>query len=98
NNGEVLGKHYKSFLSRPSKKEYFNATLKKKFLKNLVDVNGGVYYEPTEISAIPENLKTRRTSTSIFREEYLWDIPMMFLLALILLSAEWIYRRRKGLP
>jgi len=96
--GEVIGKHYQSFLSRPSKEEFFNATLKKKFLNNLVEANGGIYYDHTEFGNIPENLKTRRTSTSVFREEYLWDIPMLFLLALILLSAEWIYRRRKGYP
>ena len=96
--GQVIGKHYQSFLSRTSKDEFFNATLKRKFLENLVEANNGVYYTPSEFENIPVNVQTRKTSTSIYRNEYLWDMPILFILALIVLSIEWIYRRRKGLP
>jgi uncharacterized membrane protein len=96
--GQVIGKHYQSFLSRTSKEEFFNATLKRKFLENLVEANDGVYYAADELESIPVNVQTRKTSTSVFRNEYLWDMPLLFILALIILSIEWIYRRRKGLP
>lgn len=96
--GQSLGKHYQSFLSRNSKREFFNATLKKKYLENLVEANGGEYYSMLDYNRIPTNVITRKTSTSVYRNEYLWDMPILFLLALILLSIEWIYRRRKGLP
>jgi len=97
-NGEIIGKHYQSFLSRPSKKEFYNATLKRGFLENLAELNGGMYYEPFEAEDIPANLMTRKTKTSIYRTEYLWDLPLIFLLLVILFSAEWISRRQKGLP
>ncbi len=97
-NGNVIGRESRHFLSRPSKKEYVDATLKKNFLVNLALTTGGRYYTPEEVSEIPSNLKTRKTVRSILTTEYAWDTPLVFLLILILLSAEWIYRRRRGLP
>jgi len=96
--GEFLGSHNQSILVRPTKKEFYDATLRRRFLAGLARESGGVYYTPEEAAALPVNLKTRKTSTSILREEYIWDMPFLFILALLLLSAEWIYRRRKGLP
>ncbi len=95
--GEV-GRHRQTFLVRPSRKEFYDATLKRSFLENLAAANGGFYYAPAQAGTIPVNLRSRRTSTSIFHAEYLWDMPLLWGLVILLLSAEWIYRRRKGLP
>lgn len=96
--GEVIGQATRSFLARPSGREYYDATLKKPFLENLARTAGGFYHSPEEASDLPELLRSRRTNTSIYRAEYLWDMPLLFGMILMLLSAEWIYRRRKGLP
>lgn len=95
--GEV-GRHTQHFVVRPSRQEYYDATLKRAALEHLAGTSGGVYYEPSDAGEIPANLRGRRTSTSVYRAEYLWDMPLLFGLVLVLLSAEWIYRRRKGLP
>jgi hypothetical protein len=94
----VLNSQPSSFLVRPSNKEFYDATLKRAFLENLATTAGGRYYTPEDADAIPNNLRSRRTSTSIFHAEYLWDMPLLFGLVILLLSAEWMYRRRKGLP
>ena len=86
------------FLVRPSGEEYFDATQKKDFLIRLAGSNDGYYYTPEEADQIPDALRSRKTSTSVYRAEYLWDMPALWLLILLLLSAEWVYRRRKGLP
>lgn len=93
-----LGTFTQPFLVRPSQREFNDATLKRAFLQNLTAANNGFYYEPEEADNIPENLRGRRTSTSIYHAEYLWDMPLLWGLIILLLSAEWIYRRRKGLP
>ena len=93
-----VGKQTRSFLVRPSNKEFYDATLKRAFLEGLAAANDGFYYAPDEVEAIPVNLRSRRTSTSIYRVEYLWDMPLIFGLVILLPSIEWIYRRRKGLP
>lgn len=86
------------FLVRPSKAETYNATLKQPFLEHLATTAGGQYYAAEATGDLPEALRSRRTSTSIFHADYLWDLPLLFLLALGLLIGEWAYRRRKGLP
>ena len=96
--GETVGTHARSFLVRPSKREFYDATLKRPFLESLAEASGGAYYAPARAGAIPDRLRSRRTSTSVYHAAYLWDLPLLFGLVLLLLSAEWIWRRRKGLP
>ncbi len=97
-NGDVIGTESQHFLSRYSKKEYYDATLKRRFLTELAESTGGRYYSADQVSEIPSNLTNRKTARSILTIETAWDMPFLFLLILILLSAEWIYRRRRGLP
>jgi hypothetical protein len=96
--GSEVGRQTQSFLVRPSRKEYYDAVLKRPFLERLADEAGGYYYTPNDAGAITTNLRSRRTSTSIFTIDYLWDMPILYGMVLVLLSAEWIWRRRKGLP
>jgi len=96
--GTEIGSQTRSFLVRPSNKEFYDATLKRTFLEGLVAANDGVYYAPADVEDLPVNLRSRRTSTSIYHAEYLWDMPLLFVLVIALLSIEWMYRRRKGLP
>ena len=96
--GAFIGSDYQSFLAANSKKEFYNATLKKEFLQNLAKETNGVYYDPSGTSDIALNLKTKKSETSIIKSNYLWDMPILFLLALLILCIEWLYRRRQGLP
>ena len=95
--GRLLGSARQTILVRSSKKEYYNASLNKNFLEDIAQKSGGIYYNPTNSGEIPLNLKTRKAETSITKTEYLWDMPFIFILAVTLLAAEWMYRRRKGL-
>ena len=97
-NGEFIARQQQSFLSKTSKKELYNATLKRTFLEDLANTSNGIFYEPSQINSIPVNLKNRKSNTSVYRTNYLWDTPLLFLIVVVLLSAEWIYRRQKGLP
>ncbi len=96
--GAEIGIDRQRFLVRPSRREYYDAVLKRPFLEHLAEKARGFYYAPEDADAIAPNLRGRRTSTSIFTIDYLWDMPFLFGLVLVLLSAEWIFRRRKGLP
>ena len=87
-----------SFLVQAPTEEFRDATLKQDFLKRLAASSGGYYYEYEEAGQIPASLRGRRTSTSIYRTEYLWDMPVIWIAIFLLLSIEWVYRRRKGLP
>ncbi len=97
-NNRRLGSDRQTILVRSSKKEYYNASLKREFLENISKLSGGMYYNPNDSGDILLNLKTRKAETSVTKTEYLWDMPFIFIFAVLLLAAEWIYRRRKGLP
>ena len=96
--GAVIGKQRRSLLARPSKKEFQDAVLKRQYLETLTETAGGFYYAPANAGDIPRNLRERETPATVFDQEYVWDAPLLFLLAITVLSIEWIYRRRKGLP
>ncbi len=92
--GRVVGRQKRSFVARPDQAEFFDATLKRSHLERMA----AHYYTPDEADMVPTNLRERRTSTSVFNGEYLWDMPALFILSILLLCAEWLYRRRQGLP
>ncbi|ARA93630.1 hypothetical protein AWN76_010970 [Rhodothermaceae bacterium RA] len=98
--GEVgrMGRAAQRFLVRPSRREFYDATLRRVLLERLATTSGGRYYAPAEAVAIPEELRSRRTSTSVYRAEPLWDLPILFGLLVLMLLGEWAYRRRRGLP
>lgn len=93
-----IGRATRTFLVRPPKSEYTDAVLKQPFLEHLAEDAGGFYYDVDNAHTVAENVRSRRTSTSIYRVDYLWDLPILFAMALVLWSSEWIWRRRKGLP
>ena len=90
---ELLGQDQRSYLVRHQPLEYYDATLKQDFLEQMATV----YYTPADVSDVPMNLQSRRTSTSVYRAAYLWDMPILFILSVLLLCGEWLYRRRQGL-
>jgi uncharacterized membrane protein len=87
----------RSLLVRPSRTEFYDATLKSASLREIAALSGGQYYQPSEAGVIPERIRTRRTHSSIYHSEYVWDAPFWLGLAMLVLCAEWFYRRRKGL-
>ncbi len=92
-NDEVIGQDRRSYLVRHQQLEYYDAMLKEEFLDQLATI----YYSPEESQDIATNLRSRRTNTSVYRAAYLWDMPLLFILSLLLLCGEWFYRRQQGL-
>lgn len=96
--GRPVGQQTHSLLVRPTREEYYDAVLKRPFLERLAETAGGFYYTPADTDALTTNLRGSRTSTSIYTVDYLWDMPFLFTLILLVLSVEWVWRRRRGLP
>jgi uncharacterized membrane protein len=96
--GVSIGQQSRSLLVRSTRQEYYDAVLQRPFLEQLAETAGGFYYAPDAADALAANLQGRRSSTSIFTVDYLWDMPFLFGLIVALLSIEWVWRRRRGLP
>ncbi|MDE2730589.1 MAG: glutamine amidotransferase [Bacteroidota bacterium] len=89
----ALRQSERSFLARQQNLEYYDATLKRDWLESLATT----YYEPSDAAEVPIHLRTRRTSTSVYRAAYLWDMPLLLILCVLILCGEWFFRRRSGL-
>jgi hypothetical protein len=66
-------------------------------LRRIASETEGRFYTPDNVSALPEDLALSRRGVTVVREMDLWDMPVIFLLLVILMSTEWGYRKLRGL-
>jgi uncharacterized membrane protein len=81
--------------------EFSNAGRKDGVLATMAGLTGGQYFPGDQAAALPDRIaqaveKGREMGTAPVDRE-LWDAPALFLLCLVLLSVEWIVRRKSGL-
>ena len=81
----------------PSRSEYFGSQLNESLLERIANETGGRYYTPETVASLPEDLSITGRGSTIIEEKDLWDMPILLLLLLSMMAAEWLYRRRKGL-
>ncbi|MFQ6040925.1 MAG: glutamine amidotransferase [Candidatus Poribacteria bacterium] len=77
--------------------EFENPQLNEELLKQLAGVSGGVYMPLLQIDTLPSKIKDFGSTITTVHEDELWDSPFILLIAVGILSAEWILRKRKGL-
>ncbi len=95
--GELLGKTQTAFFVEESKAEFTNAQLQSGLLKRIAEISGGKYYHQNEAKNLADEIMVRESSYSKLVEYDLWDMPLVFLLAVALLGVEWFVRRSRGL-
>ncbi|MFQ5648647.1 MAG: VWA domain-containing protein [bacterium] len=95
--GQFLGKSETAFFVEKSKVEFSNAHLQSAFLSRIAEVSGGKYYYQEEAQNLPSEIAVMQSSYSKLVEYDLWDMPVWFLLVIVILCVEWYVRRSKGL-
>ena len=96
--GEViLGTGALQLSAGPSDAEFFDAGRRTPVLRRLAQETGGRFYTPDNISSLPEDLQFTGAGVTLTEERDLWDMPILFILLLGLIGAEWSYRRVRGL-
>ncbi len=66
-------------------------------LERIAEETGGEFYTPQTVSRLPEDMSYTEGGTTVKERRDLWDMPAVFLLFLGLASAEWGYRKLRGL-
>ena len=95
--GETLGTTMAHVRAAPGDAEYFDATMQAATLRRIAEETGGQFYTADAMQGLTEDLRyTGRGVTSV-EERELWHLPIVFLLLVGLLCAEWAYRRAVGL-
>jgi uncharacterized membrane protein len=94
---EVLGSTETWVQAVPLDTEHFGAERRTALLKRLAEETGGRFYTPETAADLPEDLTYTESGATIEERKDLWDMPALFLSALALVSAEWGYRKWRGL-
>ena len=82
----------------PGEQEYFDATLRAGTLRRIAEETGGRYYAAAGIDTLADDLRYTGRGVTTVEEHDLWHMPIVLMLIVGLLSAEWGYRRVVGLP
>ena len=81
----------------PSTDEYFDASMRGTTLRRVADRTGGLFYTPETVDNLPEDIGLTGAGVTLTEERDLWDMPILLILVLGLMAAEWGYRRKRGL-
>jgi uncharacterized membrane protein len=94
---EKLGTYRTAFQVKDRPIEFYDAALDATNLKSIATQTGGRYYPLSSLADIPEDAVYVDTETSFVEQKELWDVPILFMMLVLLLSGEWLWRKRRGL-
>lgn len=77
--------------------EFFGAEMRRPLLQRIADETGGRFYTPATMKTLPEDIAMTKRGVTVINQMDLWDMPIVLVLLVGLLSGEWAYRRRRGL-
>jgi len=95
--GRSLGRDVTHLHTAPSDREFFGAARRTQVLQRIADDTGGQFYTADDVSTLAEDITVTGAGVTLAEEHDLWDMPALFLLMLLLMGAEWAYRRIRGL-
>lgn len=94
--GELLGSGQTTVRAAPLQVEYFQPQMRRELLEKMATESGGRFYRPSEGRRLASDLELLGGGSTRLEQIDLWDAPIFFLLALMLLAGEWFLRRRRG--
>ncbi len=95
--GATLGTSRTYFRAGPGDEEFFGAGRRTAFLQRVAAETGGQSYTPETVSSLPEDISVTGAGVTLVEDRDLWDMPILFLLMLLLMGSEWAFRRIRGL-
>jgi uncharacterized membrane protein len=95
--GVSLGGDAAYIHAAPSDREFFGAARRTQLLQRIADETGGRFYTRDDVSTLPDDITITGAGVTLSQQLDLWDMPALFLLMLLLMGAEWGYRKVRGL-
>ncbi len=95
--GKTVGTAVTHFRAAPGDAEYFDATMHAGTLRRIADETGGRFYEANALESLADDLRYTGRGVTTVEEHDLWHMPIVLMLLVGLLCAEWGYRRAVGL-
>jgi hypothetical protein len=93
---QELGRDVITFQREDGAAENFHTEQNQVLLKQLASQTGGRYWEPSELKNLPRDISYSEAGISVRSTKELWNMPIVFLLLLVLPIVEWLLRRKWG--
>jgi uncharacterized membrane protein len=77
--------------------EYFGAEMRAPLLRRIADETGGRFYTPDKVAELAKDIVYTDVGNTVVDRKDLWDMPIIFLLLLAIVTSEWGYRKARGL-
>jgi len=77
--------------------EYFGAEMRAPLLRRIADETGGRFYTADNVAELAKDIVFTDVGNTVVDRKDLWDMPIVFLLVLALVTSEWGYRKLRGL-
>jgi hypothetical protein len=94
---EQIGRDVLTFQRVDGVAENFHTEQNRDLLVRLAAQTGGRYWRPQDLSKLPDEISYSEAGVSSRETRELWNMPAVFLLILLLRSAEWLVRRTWGM-
>jgi uncharacterized membrane protein len=94
--GKELGKDVVDFRREDGVAENFHTEQNRELLQKLSDETGGRYWTADELERLPKEISYSEAGISVRDTKELWNMPVVFLALLGMISADWLLRRKWG--
>jgi len=94
--GQEVGRDVLSFQREDGVAENFHIEQNRELLEKLAEQTGGRYYTASQAGRLVDEISYSESGISTRETRELWNMPLLFLLALGLRSSEWLLRRKWG--
>ncbi|HLJ47546.1 MAG TPA: glutamine amidotransferase [Bryobacteraceae bacterium] len=93
---EDLGRDVVTFRREDGVAENFHREQNRELLEKLSSQTGGRYYRPSEASRLGQDISYSESGITVRETKDLWDMPIVFFVALLLPATQWLLRRKWG--
>ena len=91
-----MGRDVVMFRREDGVAENFRTSQNRELLEKLAEQTGGRYYTAKDMGKLADQISYSEAGITTRETKDLWDMPIVFLLALMLRSGEWLLRRKWG--
>ncbi len=95
--GVDLGAHVLHARASAGDSEYFDAAMRSTLLNRIAEETGGHFFTPANVAELPEAINYSGRGVTVVEERDLWDMPVILMILLALVGADWGFRRTRGL-
>src|SRR5580658_2123650 len=95
--GKELGRDVLTFQRMDGVAENFHTEQNRELLERLAAQTGGQYWKPADLDKLPGSIPFSEAGVTMRETRDLWDLPLVFLVLVLLRFSEWWLRRKWGI-